>query len=126
MQKIGHWLLEFDEKSYIFDNVYLYWVVGDATDEKYDTKSFCIGYDEDTDKLGFLSYIGKHWNQDIEIIETLYDEKYPWCKICLLSNINGGKSEYSEQYQYYLQFMSEVDITEVQRLIQKEIIDDMI
>ena len=126
MQKIGHWILEYDEQSFFNENVYLYWVVGDESSENYKTRSFCIGYNDDTNNIGFICYVGNNWNKDIEIIETITNGDYPWSKILLLSEVNGGKENYSEQYYFFIQFINEVDKNEVKRLIQKELIDDLL
>ena len=128
MQKIGHWILEFDEEAFFAEDLYLYWVVGDESTDRYKSKSFCIAYNENTNNIGFVSYIGSsnNWDNDIEIVETICNKNFPWSKILLLSEKNGGKGHYPEQYYYYVQFTKETDKHEVKRLIQKEIIDDIL
>ena len=122
MQKIGRWILEYDEESYLIEGLHLYWVVTDS-----DTSiSFCIGYNENTTNVGFIIYANNSWNDDIEIIERLTNKDFPNLHILLLSNKFNKEYSYDEKYRQYITFMSEVNIDEVKRLITKEIIDDLL
>lgn len=127
MEKIGHWELEYDEQLYFNENVYLYWVVGDGFNSQYNTKSFCIGYNSETNNMGFVSYVNRsNWNNDIEVVETISDNNYPWINVILFSEVNGGKGDYPEQYKYFVQFMSEINKEEVKKLILRDVIEDIL
>jgi len=125
MQRIGRWILEYDSESYLVKDLYLYWVVSD-NDAHDNFMSFCIGYNTFNNNLGFLIYDSNNkWNKDIEIIERIKNDDFPWIDILLLSHIN-NEDDYEPQYYEYIKFIEEVDINEVKRLIDKELVDDLL